>query len=51
VWIVNLAAEVVEVYRSPAGESYASVTHAGRSDTLTIEALPRARISVAMIFA
>jgi Uma2 family endonuclease len=51
VWIVDLTAEEVEVYRSPSGDGYASVTRAGRSETLTIEALPRVRIPVAKIFA
>jgi len=51
VWIVNLAAEEVEVHRSPAADLYSSVTHAGRSDTLTIEAIPDVLIPVARIFA
>ena len=49
-WIVNLAAGKVEVYRSPAGDQYASVTRAGRSDELTMEALPDVRIPVAGLF-
>jgi Uma2 family endonuclease len=51
VWIVNLAAEEVEVYRSPVADSYTSVTHAGGSDSLTIEAIPGVLIPVARIFA
>jgi Uma2 family endonuclease len=51
VWIVNLAAQEVEVHRSPAADNYTSVTRAGRSDDLTIEALPGVLIPVAMIFA
>jgi Uma2 family endonuclease len=51
VWIVNLAAEEVEVYRSPAADLYTSVTRACRSDTLTIEALAGVLIPVARIFA
>ncbi len=50
VWIVNLAAEEVEVYRSPAADGYSSVTRAGRLDSLTIEAIPDTAIPVAMIF-
>jgi Uma2 family endonuclease len=50
VWIVNLAAVEVEVYRSPVGDSYSSVARAGRSDMLTIMAIPDVRISVAEIF-
>jgi Uma2 family endonuclease len=50
VWIVNLAAEQVEVYRSPVGDGYTSVARAGGSDELTIEALPGVSIPVARIF-
>jgi Uma2 family endonuclease len=50
VWIVNLAAEEVEVYRSPVGGVYTSVTRAGLSDNLTIAAVPGAVIPVAKIF-
>jgi Uma2 family endonuclease len=51
VWIVNLAAEEVEVYRSPIGDSYSARARVGGSDTLTIEAIPEVRIPVAEIFA
>ena len=51
VWIVNLAAEEVEVHRSPAADTYTSITRAGRSDDLTIEALPGVLIPVVTIFA
>jgi Uma2 family endonuclease len=51
VWIVNLAAEMVEVYRSPAGDGYTVVTYAGRSDSLTIGAFPGVVIPVVGIFA
>ncbi len=50
VWIVNLTAGEVEVYRSPVADSYTSVTRAGGSDTLTIEAIPGVLIQVARIF-
>jgi Uma2 family endonuclease len=51
VWIVNLAAEEVEVYRSPVGDVYTSVTRAGLSDSLMIAAIPGVLIPVAKIFA
>jgi Uma2 family endonuclease len=51
VWIVNLAAEEIEIYQSPLAGSYASVARAGRSDVLTINAVPDVRIPVAKIFA
>ena len=50
VWIVNLAAAEVEVYRSPIADNYTSFARAGRSDTLTIEAIPDVRIPVGSIF-
>jgi Uma2 family endonuclease len=50
VWIVNLAAEEVEVHRSPVADNYTSFTRAGRSDDLTIEALPGVLIPVVRIF-
>jgi len=51
VWIVNLAAEEVEVYRSPVGDTYTSVTRAGQLESLTIAAIPGALIPVVRIFA
>jgi Uma2 family endonuclease len=51
VWIVNLTAEEVEIYKSPVADGYASVARAGRSDVLTIKAIPNVRIPVAKIFA
>ena len=50
VWIVNLATETVEVYRSPAADSYTAVTRAGLADTVTVEAIPDVVIPVARIF-
>ena len=51
VWIVNLAAEAVEVYRAPAEDGYTVVIRAGRSDGLTIAALPGVSLPVSAIFA
>lgn len=51
VWIVNLATEEVEVHRAPLGGKYTAFACAGRSDTLTIEAMPDALVPVAGIFA
>jgi Uma2 family endonuclease len=50
VWIVNLTTDEVEVYHSPVADSYTSVTHASRSDTLTIRALPGTLIPVEKMF-
>jgi Uma2 family endonuclease len=51
VWIVNLVAGEVEVYREPVGDSDTSCTRPDRSDSLTIEAIPGVLIPVAKIFA
>ena len=51
VWIVNLAAEEVEVYRSPVADNYTSVARAGRADSLAIQALPGTAVAVAGIVA
>lgn len=51
VWIVNLVAGEVEVYREPVGDSYTACTRSGRSGSLTIEAIPGVLIPVAKIFA
>ncbi len=51
VWIVNLAAEEVEVYRTPVAGVYTVVARAGPADTLTIAALAGVVIPVAAIFA
>ena len=51
VWIVNLAAEEVEVYRTPVADSYTFTARAGRSDTLTMKAIPGVLIPVDKIFA
>lgn len=48
-WIVNLAANEVEVCRGPAGEQYASVSHIGRDGVLDPELLPGATIPVAAL--
>jgi len=50
VWIVNLAAGEVEVYQSPVADRYTASARAGRSDTLTITALPGALIPISEIF-
>ncbi len=51
VWIVNLAANEVEVYRSPVADNYTVVARAGLAATLTIAAIPDVSIPVARIFA
>ena len=48
-WIVNLAANEVEVCRGPAGDQYASVARVGREGILEPELLPGAAIPVATL--
>ncbi len=48
-WIVNLAAGEVEIYRSPVGDKYSFMTRVGRTDAITITALPDVRVPVADI--
>lgn len=46
VWIVNLVAQLVEVYRDPAGEGYRTSTEHRRGDTLSLLAFPDVTITV-----
>ena len=48
-WIVNLAANEVEVCRTPAGEQYASIVRIGRDGVLEPELLPGVAIPVAAL--
>ena len=48
-WIVNLEASEVEIYRSPAGDTYASVERKRPGDGATIAALPGVTIAVSQI--
>jgi Uma2 family endonuclease len=50
-WIVNLAVNEVAVYQAPVADSYTSVARAGRSDVMTIKAIPGVLIPVSEIFA
>ncbi len=46
VWLVNLPAERIEVYRNPAAGAYVALTSVSRGETLTPLFLPTARLSV-----
>jgi hypothetical protein len=48
-WLVDLDAEVVEIYRRPSADGYQEVARLGRSDTLAPEALPDFSMTVADI--
>lgn len=46
VWIVNLVAEVIEVYRDPVGSRYAASLTAARGEVIAPALLPELRIAV-----
>jgi Uma2 family endonuclease len=48
-WIVNLEAEELEIYRSPADDSYASVERKRSGDIATVGALPGVTIAINQI--
>lgn len=50
IWIVDLASQVLEVFRRPAGERYQSSARIGRSGSVDIEALPGVHIAADPIF-
>ncbi|MFN8558787.1 MAG: Uma2 family endonuclease [Dehalococcoidia bacterium] len=49
VWLVNLVAQVVEVYRDPAPEGYRRHTVHGRGESIALLALPDVAVAVAEI--
>ena len=48
-WIVNLELGEVEVYRSPTGDTYASVERKRAGDVAMVEALPGVTIAISQI--
>lgn len=48
-WLVDLAADRIDVHRKPTGASYTEVTRVRRSTTLTALALPGVRLSADQI--
>lgn len=48
-WIVNLQSREVEIYRSPAGDTYGSVERKGAGDVTTIGGLPGVTIPIGQI--
>lgn len=50
-WLVNLPAQVIEVYREPAREGYRNVRTAGRGQRLAPEAFPEVTLAVDEIVA
>ena len=48
-WIVNLIDDVIEIYRDPAGSSYANTTISRRGDSISLLALPDVTIAVSDI--
>lgn len=45
-WIVDVGRGVIEVYRSPSGDGYASVEERGPGDRVSPEALPDVELEV-----
>ncbi len=50
VWLVDLGAEVVEVYREPSPEGYRQVWRAGRGEVLVPQQVPDLRVPVEAIW-
>jgi len=48
-WIVNLETREVEIYRSPTGDTYASVERKGRGEVTTIDALSGVTVAIDQI--
>jgi Uma2 family endonuclease len=48
-WIVNVEAGEIEIYRSPAGDTYGSVERKRSGEAATIEALPSVTIAIGEI--
>ena len=48
-WIVNLETREVEIYRSPADDTYASVERKGPGDVATVDAVPGVTIPIGQI--
>ena len=46
VWLVDLSAEAIEVYRSPGPDGYADVRRVGRGESLSVQALPDVALEV-----
>ena len=49
-WILNVVDVVLEVYRDPAGDHYATVTSHGTGATVTLHAFPDVQVRVADLF-
>jgi Uma2 family endonuclease len=50
-WVVDCAAEAVDVYRSPGPEGYGEVSRAAGAATITPEAFPDVALTTTEIFA
>ncbi len=50
-WVVDANAEVLHLYRAPAGDGYREHRHAVRGETVELPAFPGAAIPVDAIFA
>lgn len=50
VWIVDLAARLVDAYREPSGEGYAVVTRYGPADRIALSHAPEIAVSLSDVF-
>lgn len=50
VWLINLAAEVIEVYRQPTSTGYQDIQQMRRGQRLSVQLLPDLELMVAEIF-
>lgn len=50
VWLINLAAEMIEVYRQPSPTGYQNIQHVRRGQHLTVQLLPDLELTAAEIF-
>jgi Uma2 family endonuclease len=50
-WVVDCAAEAVEVYRTPGPEGYRDVSHVAGEEAVTVQAFPDVALRIGDIFA
>jgi Uma2 family endonuclease len=50
-WVVDCAAESVDIHRTPAADGYREVAHAAGTATVALQAFPDVELTVGQIFA
>ncbi len=51
VWIVDLRRRMVDVYLSPSGDGFATLTTHGQDDTVALSQAPEITVAVRQVFA